>query len=69
MGLHKLIVNIFKGLKNRRCAMCRQEFPTEYLDMPNLILPNSPTEASTSNDISEYQWFYRGRNGKLLNNI
>lgn len=59
-----IVWTFLKGLKNRRCAMCRQEFSTEYLDMPNLILPNSPTDASTSNDTNEYQWFYRGRNGE-----
>lgn len=52
-----------KGLKNRRCAMCRQEFPTEYLEMPDLILANSSNDVCNANDTNEYQWFYRGRNG------
>lgn len=44
--------------------MCRQEFPTEYLEMPDLILANSSNDVCNTNDTNEYQWFYRGRNGK-----
>ncbi|XP_031635261.1 E3 ubiquitin-protein ligase rnf146 isoform X2 [Contarinia nasturtii] len=50
-----------KGLKNRRCAMCRTEFPSEFLEHPELLFSSMP---STSNlDQNEYQWFYKGHNG------
>lgn len=55
-----------KGLKNRRCAMCRAEFSSEFLEHPQLLFSSMP---STSNwEQNEYQWFYKGHNGiKNLN--
>lgn len=53
-----------QGLKNRRCAMCRTEFPLEFLERPQLLIPIASTSASHSEQ-NEYQWFYKGRNGLL----
>ncbi|XP_055307307.1 E3 ubiquitin-protein ligase rnf146-like isoform X2 [Sitodiplosis mosellana] len=53
-----------KGLKNRRCAMCRAEFSSEFLDHPQLLLPISTTPTLTSSsEQNKYQWFYKGHNG------
>ncbi|XP_050292738.1 E3 ubiquitin-protein ligase RNF146-like [Anthonomus grandis grandis] len=48
--------------QNKKCAMCRQEIPRNFVDQPTLL------EALLSTDETEgfdggYQWFYEGRNG------
>jgi E3 ubiquitin-protein ligase RNF146 len=54
-----------KGVANqsKKCAMCRQEIPSDYFEKPVLI-----AQSNTDKDRSEfddgYQWFYEGRNGK-----
>ncbi|XP_035216827.1 E3 ubiquitin-protein ligase RNF146-B-like isoform X1 [Stegodyphus dumicola] len=45
--------------QSKRCAMCRQEIPANYLDNPQLIAVPQPTVAFEGS----YQWFYEGRNG------
>lgn len=52
-----------KGVTNqsKRCAMCRQEIPTDFLDNPNL-LPSTSLESNLTFE-DGYQWFYEGRNG------
>lgn len=50
-----------KGVTHRskKCAMCRQEIPANYLENPVLVqVPQSNTV-----DEDDYQWFYEGRNG------
>lgn len=45
--------------------MCRREIPTEYLNHPNLI--NGINDiAMTKATEDGYQWFYEGRNGKII---
>lgn len=56
-------VNYFQGLKNRRCAMCRTEFPIEFFECPELLQPIDVVASTSSLDQNEYQWFYKGRNG------
>uniref|UniRef100_T1JPD1 E3 ubiquitin-protein ligase n=1 Tax=Strigamia maritima TaxID=126957 RepID=T1JPD1_STRMM len=50
-----------KGVANqsKRCAMCRQEIPPDFLNKPQLI------EAENAGTAFEdgCQWFYEGRNG------
>ncbi|XP_018325946.1 uncharacterized protein LOC108737545 isoform X2 [Agrilus planipennis] len=50
-----------KGMANqsKRCAMCRQEIPRDFVDRPKLL--QSPDNAESYDD--GYQWFYEGRNG------
>ncbi|MCL4133145.1 UNVERIFIED_CONTAM: hypothetical protein GTU68_011045, partial [Idotea baltica] len=50
-----------KGVANqsKRCAMCRQEIPADFLDNPNLLKKIEEKET----DSEGYQWFYEGRNG------
>jgi len=52
-----------KGIANqsKRCAMCRQEIPRDFLEHPNLLKHHT----LESRDMFEgcYQWFYEGRNG------
>ncbi|CAH2005086.1 unnamed protein product [Acanthoscelides obtectus] len=47
--------------QNKKCAMCRQEVPMDFLEHPNLL------ERLTLEDVKVfedgYQWFYEGRNG------
>jgi len=52
-----------KGVANqsKRCAMCRQEIPADFLDHPTLL---SAIEAEKEDVLpGGYQWFYEGRNG------
>ncbi|XP_066257715.1 E3 ubiquitin-protein ligase RNF146-like [Euwallacea similis] len=46
--------------QNKRCAMCRQEIPRDFVDQPQLLEP--AIEASETFD-GGYQWFYEGCNG------
>ncbi|XP_034238232.1 E3 ubiquitin-protein ligase RNF146 isoform X2 [Thrips palmi] len=52
-----------KGLvtQSRRCAMCRQDIPLDYLDHPQLLEIPTPAEKEAFED--GYQWFYEGRSG------
>ncbi|NP_001085469.1 E3 ubiquitin-protein ligase rnf146 [Xenopus laevis] len=45
----------------RRCALCRQEIPEDFLDKPTLLSPEDLKSASRGN--GEYAWYYEGRNG------
>ncbi|XP_063773365.1 E3 ubiquitin-protein ligase RNF146 [Pseudophryne corroboree] len=45
----------------RRCALCRQEIPEDFLDKPTLLSPEELKSASRGN--GEYAWYYEGRNG------
>lgn len=53
-----------KGIANqsKRCAMCRQEIPRDFIEQPKLL---KTPEASESFE-DGYQWFYEGRNGKFV---
>ncbi|XP_017137470.2 E3 ubiquitin-protein ligase RNF146-B isoform X1 [Drosophila miranda] len=48
--------------KNRRCAMCRREIPTEFLDNPTLVNGIEDICATRATE-DGYQWYYEGRNG------
>lgn len=60
-----------KGIasQSRRCAMCRQDIPQDYLEHPDLVqLPLPSTDKANNKDsvnsLDEgYHWFYEGRNG------
>jgi E3 ubiquitin-protein ligase RNF146 len=54
-----------KGVANqsKKCAMCRQEIPTDYFEKPVLLAQSNTDKDSTTFD-DGYQWFYEGRNGK-----
>ncbi|KAJ1153472.1 hypothetical protein NDU88_006231 [Pleurodeles waltl] len=45
----------------KRCALCRQEIPEDFLDKPNLLSPEELKAASRGN--GEHAWYYEGRNG------
>ncbi|XP_053314519.1 E3 ubiquitin-protein ligase RNF146 [Spea bombifrons] len=45
----------------RRCALCRQEIPEDFMDKPTLLSPEELKSASRGN--GEYAWYYEGRNG------
>lgn len=45
--------------------MCRQEIPRDFIDQPKLLLPPQTNEQAEGFD-GGYQWFYEGRNGKIL---
>merc|ERR1712071_704093 len=49
------------AFQSRRCAMCRQEIPADFLLHPQLI-DRAQLEKETPLD-DGYQWFYEGRNG------
>lgn len=52
-----------KGTANqsKRCAMCRQEIPPDFLDHPHLVRKQDLSETTGFED--GQQWFYEGRNG------
>lgn len=54
-----------KGVANRskRCALCRQEIPSDFFNDPKLLCENEIKEKSLSIFDEGYQWFYEGRNG------
>lgn len=47
--------------QTKRCAMCRQEVPRDFIEHPKLL--DSPLVEKTVDD-EEFHWFYEGRNGK-----
>ena len=52
------------AFQSRRCAMCRQEIPADFLLHPQLI-DRAQLEKETPLD-DGYQWFYEGRNGEKI---
>lgn len=54
-----------KGIahQSKRCAMCRQEIPADYLEHPDLV-PSTSTGTAQQSLEGGYQWFYEGHNGK-----
>lgn len=54
-----------KGIANqsKKCAMCRQEIPRDFIEHPNLL--QAPQTESVEGFDGGYQWFYEGRNGRL----
>lgn len=53
-----------KGVANqsKRCPMCRQEIPADFLERPQLVEVDEP-QKETAEVEDEYHWFYEGRNG------
>ncbi|XP_032689390.1 E3 ubiquitin-protein ligase RNF146 [Odontomachus brunneus] len=53
-----------KGVANqsKRCPMCRQEIPPDFLERPQLVEVEE-TQKESEHSEEEYQWFYEGRNG------
>lgn len=53
-----------KGIANqsKKCAMCRQEIPRDFIEHPNLL--QVPQSEGTEGFDGGYQWFYEGRNGR-----
>ncbi|KAG5216073.1 hypothetical protein JEQ12_001649 [Ovis aries] len=45
----------------KRCALCRQEIPEDFLDKPTSLSPGELKAASGGN--GDYAWYYEGRNG------
>lgn len=43
--------------------MCRTDFPIEFLERPELLMPIDAIASTSNADPNEYQWFYKGRNG------
>lgn len=55
-----------KGVANqsKRCPMCRQEIPADFLERPQLVEVDEP-QKETAEVEDEYHWFYEGRNGNI----
>lgn len=53
-----------KGVANqsKRCPMCRQEIPPDFLERPRLVELDE-VDKSLEVTEAEYRWFYEGRNG------
>lgn len=57
---------------SKRCALCRQEIPEDFLERPVLLLPEElkaaaagviQTEGTDCGSCGEFAWYYEGRNG------
>lgn len=57
---------------SKRCALCRQEIPEDFLERPVLLLPEelkaaaagvSRTEGTQGGSCGGFAWYYEGRNG------
>lgn len=56
---------------SKRCALCRQEIPEDFLDRPVLLLPEELKAAAagvgrtegTEGGRGDFAWYYEGRNG------
>lgn len=54
---------------SKRCALCRQEIPEDFLERPVLLSPEELKAAaaglnrSGSESHGDYAWYYEGRNG------
>lgn len=57
---------------SKRCALCRQEIPEDFLERPVLLLPEelkaaaagvSQTEGTEGGSCGDFAWYYEGRNG------
>ncbi|XP_077272776.1 E3 ubiquitin-protein ligase rnf146-like [Temnothorax americanus] len=62
--LHIYCYLCVKGVANqsKRCPMCRQEIPPDFLERPQLVEVEE-SQKESEHPKKEYQWFYEGRNG------
>ncbi|WAR24179.1 RN146-like protein [Mya arenaria] len=49
--------------RNKRCALCRQDIPSDFFKDPKLVCEDEIKEKSMYIFDEGYQWFYEGRNG------
>lgn len=49
--------------RDKRCALCRQDIPADFLRDPKLLCKDEIKEKSLCIFDEGYQWFYEGRNG------
>lgn len=52
--------------RSKRCALCRQEIPEDFLERPVLLLPEELKAAAAGLSRAEggsFAWYYEGRNG------
>ncbi|XP_041987499.1 E3 ubiquitin-protein ligase RNF146 isoform X2 [Aricia agestis] len=51
------------AIQSRKCALCRNHIPSDYLDNPVLLEKSNAEAFAIENDGDSYQWYYEGRNG------
>ncbi|XP_027868701.1 E3 ubiquitin-protein ligase rnf146-like [Xiphophorus couchianus] len=51
--------------QSKRCALCRQEVPDDFLERPTLLSPEElkASAGGRSGAASDHAWYYEGRNG------
>ncbi|XP_063054759.1 E3 ubiquitin-protein ligase rnf146 isoform X2 [Engraulis encrasicolus] len=51
--------------QSKRCALCRQEVPEDFLERPTLLSPEElkASAAGAGKGPGEHAWYYEGRNG------
>ncbi|KAJ8290886.1 hypothetical protein GJAV_G00018840 [Gymnothorax javanicus] len=49
--------------QSKRCALCRQEIPEDFLERPTLLSPEELKAVGAGRGLGEYTWYYEGRNG------
>ncbi|KAJ8950610.1 hypothetical protein NQ314_007836, partial [Rhamnusium bicolor] len=47
--------------QNKKCAICRQDIPQDFMKKPNLLW--QPLQQTAQGLGEGYHWFYEGRNG------
>lgn len=52
------------ALQSRKCALCRQSIPRDYLEHPTLVQWSAVLKKLKAVE-DNYQWFYEGRNGRF----
>ncbi|XP_049587030.1 E3 ubiquitin-protein ligase rnf146 [Syngnathus scovelli] len=51
--------------QSKRCALCRQEVPDDFLERPTLLSPEElkASAGGRGGEVSDHAWYYEGRNG------
>lgn len=51
--------------QSKRCALCRQEVPDDFLERPTLLSPEElkASAGGRGGTASDHAWYYEGRNG------
>ncbi|XP_061674968.1 E3 ubiquitin-protein ligase rnf146 [Syngnathoides biaculeatus] len=51
--------------QSKRCALCRQEVPDDFMERPTLLSPEElkASAGGRAGEVSDHAWYYEGRNG------
>ncbi|XP_061631703.1 E3 ubiquitin-protein ligase rnf146 [Phyllopteryx taeniolatus] len=51
--------------QSKRCALCRQEVPDDFMERPTLLSPEElkASAGGRGGEVNDHAWYYEGRNG------